>query len=275
MATEADSQFVYVNNIAPQKLSIDQINEFNSRGFVSPLSGFAPSEIQFHRDYFDRLINQLSAEDAYAINCYQSRLASLWDICTHPVLLDHVEDLIGPNIICWASHFFCKLPHDPRRVPWHQDASFWHLSPTNTVTVWLAIDDTDEENSAMEFLPSSHRNGELPIKAVDGNNVLNKETQEITNLGASYSNNLRAGEFSLHADMLVHGSRPNLSDRRRCGLTIRYCPTSVRITDPVWADGIEAIICRGVDRDNYWRHHPRPLSDTLVLKDKPISVGGN
>ena len=72
----------------------------------------------------------------------------------------------------------------------------------------------------MEFLPSSHRNGELPIKAVDGNNVLNKETQEITNLGMSYSNNLRAGEFSLHADMLVHGSRPNLSDRRRCGLTI-------------------------------------------------------
>jgi ectoine hydroxylase-related dioxygenase (phytanoyl-CoA dioxygenase family) len=46
-------------------------------------------------------------------------------------------------------------------VPWHQDASFWKLSPARTVTVWLAIDDADEENAAMRFIPGTHDKGEI------------------------------------------------------------------------------------------------------------------
>ena len=68
-------------------------------------------------------------------------------------------------------------------------------------------------------------------------------------------NCLRAGELSLHADMLAHGSDPNTSDRRRCGLTIRYCPVTVHAGEG-WNAG--ASICRGTDPTGHWPNNPRP-----------------
>jgi ectoine hydroxylase-related dioxygenase (phytanoyl-CoA dioxygenase family) len=40
---------------------------------------------------------------------------------------------------------------------------------------------------------------------------------------------LKAGEFSVHDAFILHGSNPNRSSRRRCGITVKYIPTSVRI----------------------------------------------
>ena len=64
-------------------------------------------------------------------------------------ILDYVQDLLGETLICWATHYFCKLPGEKQQVSWHQDASYWPLSPSKTVTVWLAIDDASVENGAM------------------------------------------------------------------------------------------------------------------------------
>ena len=79
----------------------------------------------------------------------------------------------------------------------------------------------------------------------------------------------------MHADMLVHGSFSNESDLRRCGLTIRYCPADVKITNDAWAAGVESIICRGSDRFNSWRHFGRPRDDRLILNKFPVNIGGN
>src|SRR6185369_15209394 len=118
-----------------------------------PLDVYTPAEADSNRLYFDRLLEGVLAKndgrDAYSINGYHRQCAGLWDIVMNPRILDYVEDLLGPNIVAWGTHYFCKMPHDPRPVPWHQDASYWPLTPSKTVTVWLAIDDSDVENSAM------------------------------------------------------------------------------------------------------------------------------
>ena len=274
MLTEAlDLSFKPVENPAPKKLSPAQICAFNTKGFVQPFDIFDQSEIAVHRTYFDRLISDMGDEGSYGINCYQARLRGLWDLCNEPRILDHVEDLIGPNIICWASAILSKEPHDPKAVPWHQDASFWRLTPARTVTVWLAIDDANPANSAMRFIPGSHKNGALKIRKTDKNSVFHIETAGAETMGDPFTNSLRAGQMSLHADMLVHGSQPNRSDRRRCGLTLRYCPPDVSIIDDEWAQGVEAIICRGTDPTGHWRHHPRPDGDAITETDSPRNYG--
>lgn len=217
----------------------------------------------------------MGPEGGYGINCYQARLAGLWDIATDPRILDLVEDIVGPDIICWASAILSKKPHDPKSVPWHQDASFWALSPARTVTVWLAIDDADAENSAMRFLPGTHDKGALGEQKSGADAVFHKETAGAEEMGTPFTNALRAGQVSLHADMLVHGSLANRSGRRRCGLTLRYCPPSVRITDPDWARGVEAILCRGADPSGHWMHHPRPENDDIRATTSPHVVGNN
>ena len=84
----------------------------------------------------------------------------------HPRLVAYIRDLVGPDIVCWGTHYFCKLPHDNRQVAWHQDCYYWPLTPTRTVTAWLAIDDSDLENGRMQFVTGSHRIGAVPIVSV-------------------------------------------------------------------------------------------------------------
>jgi non-haem Fe2+, alpha-ketoglutarate-dependent halogenase len=69
---------------------------------------------------------------------------------------------------------------------------------------------------------------------------------------------LKAGEISLHCDLLLHGSDANHSERRRCGLTLRYCSADVRAGLNWNAKGV---IVRGSDPSGHWADPPRPLED--------------
>lgn len=259
-----------------RRLSVEQIAHYNEFGYINGLDVFDRPEADTNREYFDELLRNLGDEGAYSINCYQARAQGIWDICTNPTILDYVEDLIGPDIVCWASHFFCKLPGDPTQVHWHQDASYWHLAPARTVTVWLAIDDADAGNAAMQFIPGTHRLGHLKWrKADDGPSVLDQEIENADTLGEPFVNELGAGQISLHADMLAHGSAPNDSSRRRGGLTIRYCPVEVETTQQEWSSAIEPLVCRGNDPTGRWTHHGRPVGDNVAPENAPANVGGN
>ncbi|MGR3501242.1 phytanoyl-CoA dioxygenase family protein [Pseudaestuariivita sp.] len=251
------------------------VAHYNLEGYVQPFDALSTGEVAALRAQVDRWMADLGEAGAYGINCYQARLAGLWDIANHPRILDLVQDIIGPDILCWASAILSKRPHDPKAVPWHQDASFWSLSPARTVTVWLAIDDADADNSAMQFIPRSHDQGVIAETEMGEGSVFHKGIAITDAMGDPFTNALKAGQVSLHADMLVHGSVANRSDRRRCGLTLRYCPPEVQITDQGWAKGVEAILCRGVDRSGRWVHHPRPENNDITQTSSPHVVGNN
>ena len=69
---------------------------------------------------------------------------------------------------------------------------------------------------------------------------------------------LKAGQISIHSDLLLHGSGPNPSDRRRCGLTMRYIDANVRNLAN-W-NKYAVLIC-GQDRHGHWGNPPRPDQD--------------
>ena len=59
------------------------------------------------------------------------------------------------------------MPGDGKAVPWHQDASYWPLSPSKAVTVWLAIDDADRDNACMRVIPGTHHFGHLTYRMTE------------------------------------------------------------------------------------------------------------
>jgi non-heme Fe2+,alpha-ketoglutarate-dependent halogenase len=256
-----DLRFYPILNANPKTLSRDQINQYNELGFIFPIDVFGSEEISEHRAYFDDLMERALKKgwSSYSINGWHRHCAEIWDLVTEPRILDYVQDLLGEELICWGTHYFAKVPGDGKRVSWHQDASYWPLTPSKTVTVWLAIDDADEGNAAMQLIPRSHTHGQLDFeKSGEGEqNVLNQTVENAFAFGDQPAHVvLKAGQMSLHTDLLLHGSDANQSTRRRCGLTMRFISPDVRAYRGWNLTG--AVVCRGRDRSDHWVHHPRP-----------------
>lgn len=248
--------------VNPRTLSRDQVDAYHRDGFLKNLRVFTDAEITTHRQYFDDLLARVLAAggNSYSISTAHLKYGKVHDLLTHPRLVALVKDLLGEDVIAWGSHYFCKLPRDGQAVSWHQDASYWPLTPSKAATVWLAIDDADRANGCMRFLRGSHHFGHLTYRPSDPaeHNVLNQTIDNPEQYGDVVLDELKAGEVSIHSDLLLHGSEPNNSDRRRCGLTLRYCAADVRALQGWNAKGV---IVSGCDASGHWANAGRPLED--------------
>ncbi len=264
--SQAQLRFLPADPTTARTLSSAQIESFNRDGFVSPVTVFTASEADDLRRYFDDLIEAVVGADdrrnSYSVNAYHLVCQRLYDLALEPRILDLVRDILGPDIVLWGSHLFAKLPHDGMEVPLHQDANYWPFTSTKTVTVWLAIDDADADNAAMQFVAGSHRLGPLDHEelALDGTRVLGRQVRDPDRFGARFLDELAAGQVSLHSDLLLHGSAANDSDRRRAGLTLRYGAGDLTVHEG-WEHWLfPAVHARGTTAD-HWPHRRRPPTE--------------
>ncbi len=246
----------------PAALTREQVAAFNRDGYVKGIRIFSPDEARELARYFDGLLARTLAAggDSYSIATAHLRYGRVYDLLTGARIVACVKDLLGDDVIGWGSHFFCKMPGDGKRVSWHQDSSYWPLTPSKAVTVWLAIDDADIENACMRFIPGTHLLGHLTyqLSETDEANVLNQTVPGAEAFGEPVDVELRAGEISIHSDLLLHGSEANGSNRRRCGLTLRYCPPDVR-AELGW--NAKGVVVSGSDPSGHWANPPRPVED--------------
>lgn len=250
-----------VANQTPSHLTRSQVTAFNARGFVTGIPVFGKAEIAAIRARFDELLATVLAagKDSYSISSAHLYHADAYDLLTDRRLVGYVSDLLGEDVVGWGCHFFCKMPHDGKRVAWHQDATYWPLTPSKTVTVWLAVDDADRDNACMRFLAGSHLEGALDFELEndDPDEVLNQRVLDVERFGDPVDNVLGAGEMSLHSDLLLHGSEANESERRRCGLTLRYCSADVR----AYLDWhLKGVVVLGADSGGHWANPSRPAT---------------
>jgi hypothetical protein len=193
----------------------------------------------------------------------KSHLLFTWlnDVVRNARMLDAVEDLIGPDILCWGSSFFIKEPRNTAYVSWHQDSTYWGLEPPDIVTAWVALSDSTSQNGAMRVIPGSHLHEQIPHRDTFASDNLLSRGQEImvdVDEREAVTLELAAGEMSLHHVRLIHGSEPNPSGLRRIGFAIRYIPTYVR---QVAGSHDTATLVRGVDRYGNFEQEQRPDAD--------------
>ena len=148
---------------------------------------------------------------------------------------------VGPDVALFASHYISKPPGDGRPVLWHQDAGYWPLEPMEVVTIWLAIDPSTPENGCLRVVPGSHRGGVHGRRRRDDvASVFGDESAIDVDEADAVDVVLEPGDVEIHHPALLHASGPNRSAGRRCGLTIRYIPTSTRILRPDAASAVPA-----------------------------------
>jgi len=246
----------------PKILTQAQAETYTQDGYASSIRVMPEEEAaDFHRRF-------LAYEEAnggwYELSKGQKLyLLQTWaaDLVRHPKVLDAVEDVLGPDFLCWGQSLFVKEPHDPGFVSWHQDSTYWGLSKPDVVTAWIALSPATELSGCMKVVPGSQTWEQIEhIDTLDKHNLLTRG-QEIAvevNEEDGVLMPLQPGELSLHNVRLVHGSAPNQSDYRRIGVAIRYIAPHVKQT---MAEKDSAWLVRGKDAYGYFIHETPPQAD--------------
>jgi non-heme Fe2+,alpha-ketoglutarate-dependent halogenase len=194
----------------------------------------------------------------------KSHLLFKWvdDLIRDDRILDAVEDLIGPDILCWNTLFWVKEAGSPSFVSWHQDARYWGLTEDKLVTVWLALSDASVEAGCMRVLPGSHRRASYMAHAdeYDEANMLTRgqAISEAIDEGEAVQMPLKPGEVSFHNIKIAHASGANNGPDRRIGLSMHFIPPSVAQTESDWDC---AALVRGTDPAGHFAHTPRVERD--------------
>jgi hypothetical protein len=243
-------------------LSQQQLGAYQERGFLFPFPVLSGTETHGLRSKLENLEERHGGRLPARIN-RKPHLLLTWlnELIRDPRILDPVEDILGPNILCWGSGFFTKNAHDPARVTWHQDATYWGLSEPDIVTAWVAFTPSTPENGCMRVVPGTHTLQQLPHRETFAQDNLLSRGQEIAvdvDESKAVDIVLAPGQMSLHHVLLVHGSEPNTSDHRRIGFAIRYVPTYVRQLTGVRDS---ATLVRGTDEYDNFVLEPAPVSD--------------
>ena len=160
----------------------------------------------------------------------------------------------------WHDQVFFKPAGHPGVVPWHQDYSYWtRTGPARHITVNIMLDDADEENGCVQFVPGSHRWGLLPKLPFDSSlDAIHEHlSAEQSDAFAPVHGRMRAGEATIHHFRLAHSSKPNTSNQRRVGILFVYCPPRVRPT----LGRYPALVVRGTNSFDHWDQDPVPESD--------------
>ena len=242
-------------------LSPEAVTQFERDGFYFPVRVMSESDAHAYRDRLEAYETP-TGQPIHSNMRHKVHLLFTWanELVRHPKILDAVEDLIGPNLICWTTNFFIKEANDPSFVSWHQDSTYWGLEPPDVVTAWLGFTDSPIESGAMKFMAGSHKWDQLPHHDTFHEHNLLTRGQEIA---VEFDENravfvpLKAGEISLHHIRLAHGSAPNRTNNRRIGLAIRYIPPHVRQVKT----RDTAMLVRGVDTHGYHDPEPDPQAD--------------
>ncbi|MFM7971378.1 MAG: phytanoyl-CoA dioxygenase family protein [Betaproteobacteria bacterium] len=266
----------------PKFLTPAQVRAYERDGFVYPLDVLGAQEARSCREELEgwerergALIDFPEKSKSYLLFSWADRLVH------HPRILDAVEDVIGPDILVYHSTLFVKEARTPAYVRWHQDSTYFYLSPHLHVTAWVALSDASVAAGCMQALPGSHRWGAFPHDDKPEPMNMIRRGQGISDRFDGAQGQfmpVAAGQMSLHHTDLVHASAGNDTDDRRLGFAISFIPAHVK---PVGAVRPSALCVRGRSRGHFVEeerlaqpvsaqartHHSRALALFRALQD--------
>lgn len=243
-------------------LDASQVASYRRDGYVFPVPALTADEAAGYRQAIERFERDSGQVAGHVIrNKGHLKLTRLYGLIFHPKVLDAVESVLGPDILCWGSSLFVKEANDPGFVAWHQDSYYWGLEPDDVVSAWIALYPSTIENGAMRVVPGTQSMPPLSHRksAAGSANMLftHEELAEDVDESKAVDITLAQGDMSLHHVKILHGSPPNRSPGRRMGYAIRYVAPHVKQR----GDMNSATLVRGTDRFHYFARDPVPERD--------------
>ena len=263
----------------PEILTDEQVAFFEREGYLAPL----PLVSEERAGEFLAALEESERETGRKIDSLELKVHLYFDWFNELVhsepLTAYARDLLGPDVLIWATRFWLKRAGDEKYVGWHQDMAYFQLDPPDMITMWMAVTNVTKQAGAMKFQPGSHRDLKRHIETGDKKSLLTRgqyvaDVDEATAVDIE----LRPGEMSIHHGNLLHASPPNLSDGPRIGAAVMMFPTHVKSVGPRRT----ATLISGEDRYHYWDPDPEPhgnmdpailqfMDDAIAQYRKPVT----
>ena len=215
-------------------------NQFEENGFVI-IEDFFSQEFMQEIDrqmaeYVKNCVPHLKPERVFyedgttgsikSMNRMNEESSFFYDFKEHPKVKHLVADIFGvekSEIVSETLQFFGKPAYEGSITPWHQDNGFQHYSPPESLMIWVALQDVDEDMGCVVFAQGSHKQG---VVSHTPSGVLGfSQTVEIPPDPVLYPEVkavMKRGSMSLHHCNTFHRSGANLTDRPRPALSVNY-----------------------------------------------------
>ena len=216
----------------PRVLTKLQIEQYHDQGFISPIRVISELEALSIKDELEQVEKEFPEEiNSESRNNLHLSFAFLDALAHNKIIVDAIEDLIGPDISLWASVMFIKEPSSKQYVSWHQDATYMGLDSLDFPTPWIALSPSNIETGCMTMIAGSHKTKIQNHEDTFAENNILTRGQVIQDVDESKAVDLilQPGEMSIHHGAVIHGSQPNNSNQRRIGFSLQsYMPNNVK-----------------------------------------------
>lgn len=220
-------------------LKQEQIDFYQENGFVQVDNVLSPEELEELRAYIDEAMeappdNALHADrNGGAYYRVLNQKVNLWrdhggmaKYSLHPRFAGMALELTGSDgIRLLHDHALFKMPGDSKPTPWHQDLTYWPLEGTGSLSIWITLDDVDESNGCMMFMPKSRTLGRLtPVSFLEPIDILEYAKGTEVEQAKPVIARMKAGSCTFHDSLTFHYAHANRTDKPRRVLAMIYIP---------------------------------------------------
>jgi non-haem Fe2+, alpha-ketoglutarate-dependent halogenase len=221
-------------------LSSSLFRAFRRDGIAFPIRVLSPARASALRGAFEALEAGIGGPPR-ALRWTHLWFPWAYELILEPTVLDAVEALLGPEIVVMGTIILCKHPGGNARVAWHQDKAYGTAEQAPTVSAWVALADSTPANGCMRVIPGTHHTLLAHHDVPDTSNLTRTEQTLTAAIEETRAVDvvLRAGEMSLHHDLIIHSSLANEARDKRIGFVVRYTTPAFR------ARGFPVVRARG------------------------------
>ncbi|MGV9775241.1 phytanoyl-CoA dioxygenase family protein [Streptosporangium sp. NPDC003464] len=241
----------------------EELSRLHGEGFCFPVELLSREEAaEVLRDVrrYEEIATRVGGVLGHHWTYPKSHLVAGWaDRLVHDSrVLTVAENVLGPDLLVWATNLFFRKAGSPGELAWHQDAPYfgWEDFHGRTVRMWIALTDTDRDNGTMRYAPGTHHGGIMPhryrgsgVSALLRGEEVEFDVDDETAVDVT----LAAGQCSLHFPTTIHSSGPSVSPADRVCFAIDFIQPGVR---PL-AGPDSALLVRGTDGSGHYDLEPR------------------
>jgi len=213
-----------------------QVRFFEDQGYIQLHDVLSAEELESARGHLEDALTGPAGIDRTGRSEYDRiflQKVNLWadhdgirGLVHHPRLAEIARRLarVG-RIRLWHDHALIKPHVDSKASPWHQDLPYWPMNEPGALSCWLALDDVDETNGCMSFVPKSHTWGKLePISLANPQDIFSLVPEPDGKDFTPVPMPMRAGSCTFHHGLTFHSATPNRGTAPRRAMIVIYMP---------------------------------------------------